>query len=78
MMKAQLRLPAVLAVAVLSAAGAVLAVTSCGSEEPEPDAMGTCGTYCIDEGGGSGSQNCPFPTCADVNGACPADCTPVG
>ena len=77
-MKAQLRLPAVLAVAVLSAAAATLAVPSCGSEEPKPDAMGSCGTYCIDDGTGSGSANCPFPTCTDAQGECPADCTPVG
>jgi hypothetical protein len=77
-MKAQLRLPAILAVAVLSAAGATLAVPSCGSEDPGPDAMGSCGTYCIDDGTGSGSENCPFPTCVDTQGQCPADCTPVG
>jgi hypothetical protein len=75
-MKAKLRLPAVLSVVVLTAA-ATAAVTSCGDDDPPPqaDAATTCDVYCF-PAGGSGQQNCPFPTCAtgpnlDV---CPADC----
>ena len=77
-MKTPLRLPAVLAVAVLTAAGTTAMLASCESEDSSPDAMGTCGLYCVYSGSGSGSQNCPFPTCADAQGQCPADCTPVG
>lgn len=73
-----LRLPAVLAVVVLTGAG-VGAAISCGSDGPKPDAQVSCDLYCIPENStGSGNANCPFPTCADQTGACPADCTPVG
>ena len=74
-MKGKLRLPAVLSVVVLTAA-ATVAVTSCDDDDPPPaDAATTCDEYCFPTGG-SGDQNCPFPTCAtgpnlDV---CPADC----
>jgi hypothetical protein len=78
-MKAQLRLPAVLAVAVLSAAGTTLAVSSCGSGDPKPpdarqadaapDADDCFGAYCVPDGTGSGT--CPL--CADF-GTCPDGC----
>jgi hypothetical protein len=75
-MTPRLRLPAVLAVVVLTGAG-VGAAIGCGSDKPKPDAQVTCDLYCIPDQG-SGSANCPFPTCADPAGECPADCIPVG
>lgn len=74
----RLRLPAVLATVVLTAAGA------CGSDKPPPDArqpdafVDPCddisfGVHCVDDGTGTGT--CPM--CADSFGNCPPGCTPV-
>jgi hypothetical protein len=73
-MKAKLQLPAVLSVVLLTAA-ATVAVTSCDDDDPPTADAAPCQEYCFPTGG-SGQQNCPFPTCAtgpnfDV---CPADC----
>ena len=88
-MRGQLKLPAVLSVAVLTAVG-VGQMVSCGSESPQPDAgradarvtdapgpdATECVNYCFPDGTGTGNE-CPFPTCATgpAFDVCPDHCS---
>jgi hypothetical protein len=84
-MRGQLKLPAVLSVAVLTAVSVGELVGCGGDDAPEPDARVVdapgadameCVNYCFPDGTGTGDE-CPFPTCGtgpDFD-MCPDHCT---
>jgi hypothetical protein len=72
----KLRVPAVLAFAVIGASAAA-ALVACGDDSAKkPDAATSCLTYCVYQGSDTGA--CPFPTCATGSNhdMCPAGCLP--
>jgi hypothetical protein len=79
-----LRIPAVLAVAVVGVPAAIALVSaSCGGDDAPPkDAMDGCAVYCVSgltDAGVPPDGGCPV--CADVStgvGVCPEGCTPLG
>jgi hypothetical protein len=72
-----LRIPLVLSVATVALS--VAASIDCGhGKGGTVDANQNCQVQCFPSGMGSGSANCPFPTCATGSNLdqCPADCVP--
>jgi hypothetical protein len=88
-MRGQLKLPAVLSVAVMTAVS-VGELVGCDGDSPAPDAARAdarvpdasgpdatmCVNYCFPDGTGTGDE-CPFPTCATGPNfdECPDHCT---
>jgi hypothetical protein len=76
-----LRIPSALAVTVLAGGAALAGLTgtsgACGGGESPPidaamDSNG-CAIFCLPE-----DETTECPVCADLEGMCPAGCTPIG
>lgn len=76
-MTQRLRIPSVLAVAILGGASAatLMSAAGCGSDKPKQDASPQCELFCIPDGTDAAPPS-SCDSCADA-GNCPVGCRPV-